>query len=57
MKHFDDWNNIKQAIDNMPARPPVKKGSIYRCSVGINIGIEYNGKGKKFLRPVLVLKK
>lgn len=57
MKHFDEWSILKQNIDNKIERPPVKKGSVYWCSVGENVGVEYNGKGKEFLRPVLVLKK
>ena len=57
MKDFDEWNTIKQQIDSGVVRPPVKKGSVYWCNVGINIGVEYNGKGKRFVRPILVLKK
>ena len=57
MKHFDEWNDLKKNIGTEKARPLVKKGEIFWCSVGVNVGVEYDGKGKKFLRPVLVLKK
>lgn len=57
MKHFDEWNTIKKNIGIHKKRPLVKKGEIFWCSVGINVGVEYDGKGKSFLRPVLVLKK
>ena len=30
---------------------------LWWCSLGINIGSEQNGKGAKYLRPVLILKK
>jgi mRNA-degrading endonuclease toxin of MazEF toxin-antitoxin module len=57
MKHFDEWNNVKKKIDSKKKRPPVRRGEIFWCSVGINIGVEYDGKGEQFVRPVLVLKK
>ncbi len=56
MKNFDEWNSIKREIDLMGKRPPVLKGSIYWCSVVTNVGVEYDGKGTEFARPVLVLK-
>lgn len=57
MKHFDEWNDIKKKIGFEKERPLIKRGEIFWCSVGINVGVEYDGKGEKFLRPVLVLKK
>ena len=34
-----------------------KQGDIWWCSIGMNLGEEIFGKGKKFTRPVLVFKK
>lgn len=57
MKQFDEWNNIKKNITVEKERPLVKKGEIFWCSVGVNVGVEYDGKGEDFLRPILILKK
>jgi mRNA interferase MazF len=57
MKPFSEWSIEKERINSSKKRPLVKCGEIFWCSVGLNVGVEYDGKGKKFLRPVLVLKK
>ena len=57
-KEYDDWNNIKKKIAKSNHKPPYfKEGDIWWVSVGYNIGNEVYGKGKDFLRPVLILKK
>lgn len=33
------------------------ESQIWWCSIGENIGVESDGKGKDFLRPVLIIKK
>lgn len=57
MKQFDEWNGVKKNLGFEKERPLVKRGEIFWCSVGINVGVEYDGKGENFLRPVLILKK
>ena len=57
MKDFENWNAIKIKTDNRISRIKVHEGEVYWCRFGINIGGEIIGKGKYFLRPVLVLKK
>ena len=57
IKDFDGWNNIKKEIGLEKDRTLVKRGEIFWCSMGVNVGVEYDGKGEKFLRPVLILKK
>lgn len=55
---FDDWNKIKKRIDGLQNRPPIfHEGDIWWVNIGRNVGVENNGKGKFFNRPVLVLKK
>ena len=58
-KDFDNWNELKKKIDlenNKPDKFP-KKGEIWMCSLGKNIGYEQNGSGDSFSRPVLIIKK
>lgn len=58
LKRFLTWIGIKQKIHESSQGPHYfKTGDIWWCSVGENIGIEINGKGKTFSRPVFVYKK
>jgi len=57
MSEFDRWNEIKKEIDKKEKLPHFHEREIWFISVGENIGIEQNGKGEKFLRPVLIIKK
>ena len=54
---FDEWNYLKQKVNEIEKNINVKEGSVYLVVIGRNIGKESNGKDKLFLRPVLVLKK
>ena len=56
-KRFDEWNELKKSLHEK--KKPLKFWSrnIYFMSIGQNIGHEQYGKGREFLRPVLVLKK
>lgn len=56
-KDFDGWNNVKKSIDALVRAPLYKEGEIWWCSIGVNIGHEILGKGDRFTRPVLVIKK
>ena len=58
IKDFTTWNRNKIKIDEAESRPLVfKNGQIWWVSCGINIGTEIDGKGDKFLRPFLIIKK
>ncbi len=56
-KDFDKWNEKKKSIENRTDSFFFNEREIWWCSVGINIAIESCGKGKDFLRPVLIFKK
>ena len=56
MKNFDEWNEVKKKTENSN-RAPVKVGEIYWCKLGINIGVEQDGKDTESQRPILVAKK
>jgi mRNA-degrading endonuclease toxin of MazEF toxin-antitoxin module len=53
---YDSWNNLKKNI-SIKNRLNFNVGEIWMTSLGKNIGVEEDGKGVNFLRPVLVLKK
>lgn len=54
---FDDWNEHKKMLDENHHIPTFKPREIWWASIGINVGHEQNGKGKRFNRPVLVVRK
>jgi mRNA-degrading endonuclease toxin of MazEF toxin-antitoxin module len=54
---FDDWNEKKQILDSNKRELIFKEGQIWWCSLGINVGEEVYGKGSKFSRPVIIMKK
>lgn len=56
-KRFDDWNSKKKHINSEKNIKMFKERDIVFLSIGENVGFEQNGKGKDFLRPVLVYKK
>lgn len=59
-KDFDKWNERKKKIaDRNVDNPKVifRDREVWWCSVGVNVGIEQDGKGRNFERPVLILRK
>lgn len=57
MQDMDTWNTLKKQLAARAHVPPSAEGEIWWCSIGINIGSEVYGKGPRFTRPVLILKK
>lgn len=55
-KNFDNWNEVKKSTENK-FRPLIKKGDVFWCRCGLNVGNEFDGKNENFLRPVIILKK
>lgn len=56
-KRFDEWNGVKRNLHNSDIIRTVKKSEVWWCGMGENIGVEINGKGDGFARPVLILRK
>ncbi|MCX6781011.1 MAG: type II toxin-antitoxin system PemK/MazF family toxin [Candidatus Magasanikbacteria bacterium] len=54
-KDFDSWNTLKQDINKREWKSFVQDGDIWFCSVGVNVGVEEDGKNNNFERPVLVM--
>lgn len=56
MKNFDNWNINKKILDKKVENILPKKKEVWWISVGLNIGVEEDGKNDNFERPVLVIK-
>lgn len=56
-KHFGEWIELKEKLHRGNSAPKISEGDIWWCGVGENVGIEINGKSRRFSRPVLVMKK
>lgn len=54
-KHFEEWSQIKQKIDDDEKMVFIRAGEIRWMILGVNVGSEMDGKGASFTRPVLVL--
>jgi len=58
LKRFLEWIGLKERLHNAEHKPPLfKEGEIWWCYFGENVGIEANGKGEKFTRPVFIFRK
>lgn len=55
-KDFDTWNKEKKVLELKDKIIYCHPREIWWSSLGLNIGIETDGKNKKFERPVLILK-
>lgn len=57
MKEHDQWVQQKKKIDGFEEKVLFQEREIWWCATGVNIGHEQDGRGEKFRRPVLVIKK
>lgn len=57
MKDFINWHKVKNNIENKKQRIYFQIRDVLFCSIGENVGFEQDGRGKEFLRPVVVIKK
>lgn len=56
LKDFDQWNGKKKEIDDRSSTAYCHEREVWWCSLGVNIGYEQNGTGKRFDRPVVVIR-
>jgi len=56
-KDFDKWNNLKKVTDSKENNFGVHEREIWWISLGLNVGVEIDGKHEFFQRPVLVVKR
>ncbi len=56
-KDYKKWTPVKMVVNNnTDARPNYKEGGIYWVLIGDNIGMEQDGKGELFSRPVAIIR-
>ncbi|TSD04658.1 MAG: hypothetical protein Greene071436_90 [Parcubacteria group bacterium Greene0714_36] len=55
-KDFDRWNEVKKVIHAKPDDFGVHERELWWVSLGVNIGVETDGKHETFERPVLVMR-
>ena len=53
---LDEWNVVKKEVDSKTIEQRIAIQRIYWVNVGQNVGGEVYGKGRDFIRPVLVLR-
>ena len=56
MKNFDRWNKKKKKIDYDTKNILPNKKQVWWLSIGLNVGVEEDGKNNNFERPVLVVR-
>ena len=56
MKQFDKWNEVKKRTDKVQMHFKIKPREIFWVKIGQNIGHEEFGKGKEFVRPVIMIR-
>jgi len=56
-KDFDKWNKRKKRIHEGSFDDFVHAREVWWCAVGVNIGVEADGKHTNFERPVLIIRK
>ena len=52
-----EWHKVKDGLIKNANKIFFHEREIWWCSLGKNIGFEQNGKGEKFTRPVIVIKR
>lgn len=57
INNFDAWNEVKKKLDQSEEMVHFREREIRWCAVGRNIGSEVNGKGVRFSRPVLIIRR
>ncbi len=56
-KDFDRWNEKKKRIHIADFADFVNEREVWWCALGLNVGVEADGKHDNFERPVLVVRK
>lgn len=57
IKDFDGWHPCKTWINQSKTRPTIRQREIWWCSIGVNVGVEQDGKNSLYERPVLIVRK
>jgi hypothetical protein len=54
---FNQWNDVKKRTQEKTITAYFREREIYWANLGKNIDYEQNGKGKDFMRPLLIFRK
>lgn len=55
-KNFDAWNQIKKSIHARNSYAYAHPREVWWCCLGLNVGVEIDGKNENFERPVIIMK-
>ena len=55
-KDFDGWNKKKKRLDRIQKRPFFHEREVWFCHLGANVGFEQDGRGKEYLRPIVIVR-
>jgi len=55
-RDFDGWNIYKKDIHKNSQNRFYRPREIRWCFLGVNVGFEENGKGKRYQRPILIIR-
>ena len=56
-KNYQNWMDVKADLNNSGKIRKINEGDVVWVAVGENVGVEIDGKSKKYSRPVVVFKK
>ena len=56
-KDYKKWHDRKSLINDVANRPDFHEREVWYCHLGENIGYEQDGKGRDYLRPILIVRK
>ncbi len=57
-KDFDAWNERKKRLHGRPrASDFFQTREVWWCALGLNVGVEMDGKYESYSRPVLILRR
>lgn len=58
-KDFDIWNEKKKQVNDSAHASPFYfyQREIWWCAIGLNVGVETDGKHDQFERPVLIIRR
>ena len=56
-RDFDEWNESKKRLDASNVQPFFHEREVRWYAAGKNIGREIDGKGERFSRPILIVRK
>lgn len=56
-KDYLPWHTLKTNVNNAKDRPFFHQREIWFCALGVNVGFEQDGRGERYLRPIIILRK